>query len=138
MTEGEGVDTQAAPPGDGGVVGSGSDRQYSPAPAARGRGAGRGIKMHVRITRGSFDPDRFDEIDSLVDAVLQAVQSLPGFQRYTGGADRVTGRLVAISYWESSDTANFPREALAGVVSQVQQAGVTLEPAEVYEVQVEG
>lgn len=94
--------------------------------------------MHVRITRGSFDPGRFDEVNALVEAVLQAVQSLPGFQRYTGAADRGSGRLVAISYWDSPDTANFPREALGGVMSQVQQSGVTLEPAEVYEVQIEG
>jgi hypothetical protein len=108
-----------------------------PPPAVLG-GAPEGDQVHVRISRGSFDPGRFDEVNALVEAVLQTVQSLPGFQRYVGAVDRESGRLVAISYWESSDTANFPREALGGVMSQVQQAGVSLEPAEVYEVQIEG
>jgi hypothetical protein len=94
--------------------------------------------VHVRITRGSFDPGRFNEVNALREAVLQSVQSLPSFQRYTAAADRETGRLVSISYWESSDTANFPREAHGDLVSQVQQAGLALESTEVYEVQIEG
>lgn len=59
--------------------------------------------MHLRITRGSFDPARYDESVALSQEVGDALARLPGFVAYRGGGDRAllpdyallaTGRVV--------------------------------------------
>lgn len=63
--------------------------------------------MHLRITRGTVDPARIDELLALPDDVQAAYQQLPGFRTYTGGVDRRTGRVLAISGWDGAGAADF-------------------------------
>ena len=93
--------------------------------------------MPPRLTRGSFDPARYDESVALSQEVGDAIARLPGFVAYRGGGDRASGGVVAISTWETEEQARFPGQALGDVVDRLLTAGARLEPPEVYEVVVE-
>jgi hypothetical protein len=49
-------------------------------------------------------------------------------------ANRSAGTICAVSFWDSEANANFGRDVLTGAVPALMQIGVSLEPAEVYEV----
>jgi hypothetical protein len=90
--------------------------------------------MHVRITRGTFDPSTSEErLISLTGASGDAIKKQPGFVSFQGGLNIQAG-MVAISTWQDEDSANFPREALGPVVSQIRDLGVQLEAPEIYDV----
>ena len=36
--------------------------------------------MHVRVTRGTVDPDRADEVVVLTEEIAEAMKTLPGFR----------------------------------------------------------
>ncbi len=92
--------------------------------------------MFVRITPGRSDASRLDEVQRWGDNTLvPALQQMPGFRGYVGGADRQTGRITAISYWDTEEQANRMREVLdQSILRQIAELGVQLDPAEVYEV----
>jgi hypothetical protein len=91
--------------------------------------------MYVRITRGRFNPATEDDVQRIVEEqVIPALQGLPGFQRYIGMANRSAGTICAVSFWDSDANANFGRDVLMDAVPALMQIGVSLEPAEVYEV----
>ncbi len=90
--------------------------------------------MYLRITRGRFDPARYDEIRPVLEDVLAAVQRLPGFQSYYNGIDRTAGTAVAVSAWDSEEHVRFDRAALGDAIPRLQALGMQLEPAEIYEV----
>jgi len=93
--------------------------------------------MYLRITRGRFDPARFDELLPLSREVHAAVQALPGCQSIYVGLDRTTGRLGTVSTWDTAEHANHSREApgaLGDLVRRTQAVGVQLEPPEIYEI----
>ena len=92
--------------------------------------------MHVRVSRGSFEPSRADDVRALTESVRQVLRGLPGYRGYRAAVDRSAGTVLAISFWDSEEHARFPREALGPVMDQVQHAGVALEPADVAEVTV--
>lgn len=93
--------------------------------------------MYLRITRGRFDPARYDESVAISQDIGSAIARLPGFVRYQGAGDRATGTIVAVSSWDTAEHARFPREALGEVVGRLQAAGAQLEPPEIYDVVVE-
>lgn len=93
--------------------------------------------MYLRITRGRFDPARYDESLALSQELGDAAARLPGFVGYRGGGDRATGAIVAVSTWDSEEHARFGREGLGDVLARLLAAGAQLEPPEVYEVVVE-
>ena len=93
--------------------------------------------MYLRITRGRFDPARYDELLPLAQAIDAAVQALPGCHHIHSGLDRTAGKLAAVSIWDTVEHASFSREAAAGlgdVVRRTQALGVQLEPPEIYEI----
>jgi quinol monooxygenase YgiN len=90
--------------------------------------------MHLRISRGRFEPTAYDELVRLAPAIAAAVKRLPGCGRYYGGVDRAAGTVVAVSAWDSAEHARFSREALGDVLARLLALGVRLEPPEVYEV----
>ena len=90
--------------------------------------------MFLRITRGRFDPARYDEVTLVVREVNAAVEQLPGFQHLHSGLDRAGGRLAVATLWETREQAQFSRDALGEVMRRTEAAGLQLEPAEVYEV----
>jgi len=97
----------------------------------------RRLMMYLRITRGRFDPARYDELLPLSREVSAAVLALPGCQSIHTGLDRTAGRLGAVSTWDTVEHANYSREAagaLGDVVRRTQAIGVQLEPPEIYEI----
>ncbi len=94
--------------------------------------------MYLRISRGRFDTSKYDELLGLAEDIHAAVRSLPGFQSFYGGADRAAGTLAVVSVWDSAEHANVPREALGAIMPRLQAVGLQLEPAEIYEVVVQG
>ena len=36
--------------------------------------------MHVRVTRGTVDPDHADEVVALIEEIAEAMKTLPGFR----------------------------------------------------------
>ena len=93
--------------------------------------------MHLRLTRGRFDPARYDESVALSREVGDALARLPGFRTYHGGGDRATGAIVAVSTWDTEEHARFSRDVLGDVVARLLVTDARLEPAEIYEVVVE-
>ena len=89
--------------------------------------------MYIRVTRGRFDPAKYDEMRRLSQDVDAAVQRLPGCQGVHTGGDRTAGRLIAVSTWDSEEHARFSRDALGDVVARLQSLGGQLEPPEIYE-----
>jgi hypothetical protein len=86
--------------------------------------------MYVRVTRGRSDPANEEQLTRMVEEqLIPAVKRLPGFQSYTGGFDRTTGNLIAISVWETAEQA----EAIGGLRGQFQSL-VQFDPADVYEI----
>ncbi len=64
--------------------------------------------MYMRVTRGRHDPSKFDEISKLRPDLVAAVERQPGFQSYLTGADRASGRTVAVSTWTLRNTRSGP------------------------------
>jgi quinol monooxygenase YgiN len=89
--------------------------------------------MYIRVTRGRFDPAKYDKFRGLAHDVNSAVQRLPGCQSVLAGADRDAGRLVAVSTWDTEEHARFSRLALGDVLARIQSSGGQLEPPDVYE-----
>ncbi len=94
--------------------------------------------MHVRVSRGQYDPQRRneEELTALTEKVAAAVKTQPGFLSFQSGLDRQAGTFVAISTWQDEGSANFNRETLGPLIAQLMEAGVQLEPPAIYEVNV--
>jgi hypothetical protein len=94
--------------------------------------------MFMRMSRARFVPGTEDDVRRIVDEQLVPVmQSLPGFQRYLGLINRSAGTMCAVSFWDNEANANFSRDVLKGAVTAVMALGATLEPAEIYEIDVD-
>jgi hypothetical protein len=91
--------------------------------------------MYMRVTRGRFDPTRFDEFDQLVLDAVAVIKLLPGCQSYASGVDRASGQLCDVSTWDTEEHARFSRDDPGeSAMSRLHAAGVQLDPPEFYEV----
>jgi len=91
--------------------------------------------MYVRVTQFDYDPAREEELFRIVDDhVFPAMKALPGFQSFTSGSDREAKRGVSITVWNDMDHAAGFREALGGLIQQLEDAGASFEPAQLYEI----
>ena len=63
----------------------------------------------VRISKGSFPADAYDEVRRRLDESQQrlvpAIRALDGLVSYYAGADRASNTMVNVSVWESMDAA---------------------------------
>jgi quinol monooxygenase YgiN len=89
--------------------------------------------MYIRVTRARIDPARFEEVQAIGREIVAANRRLPGLQGYHTGVDRASGRIVAISFWDTEEHAQVPREGFAELARRLEAAGVQLEPTEYYE-----
>jgi len=89
--------------------------------------------MFVRVSHGSIDPARYDDVVALTDDFVAAFKRLPGFVAYQSGINRSTGAFVSIATWETADAANFSREELGDVFERFVALGVSVDPPDVYE-----
>jgi hypothetical protein len=62
----------------------------------------------VRVSRGSFDPDRFGEVDAVNTKVsgylIPAIQRLPGLIHWYAGVSP-EGSMVMVSVWDTDEHA---------------------------------
>jgi hypothetical protein len=60
----------------------------------------------IRVSRGRFDPARFDEVDAMIRAtskyLVPAIKTLPGLIAYYAGTSR-DGLTTQVSIWSSED-----------------------------------
>ncbi len=58
--------------------------------------------MNARVTYIDGEPDRIDDVIGQVESdVLPTLKDQDGFKGFTVLADRSSGRLIGISFWES-------------------------------------
>ena len=89
--------------------------------------------MFVRVSHGSIDPARDDDVVALTDDCVAAFKRLPGFVAYQSGINRSTGAFVSIATWETAEAANFSRDELGDVFERFVALGVIVDQPEVYE-----
>jgi hypothetical protein len=96
------------------------------------------VAMWMRVSHGRVDPSKVDEAVKLGPDIAAAVKRLPGYQSYTMGGDRSTGRSVSVSTWDTEEHARFSPDALGEVVSKLRALGAQIDPPEILEVQTRG
>ncbi len=89
--------------------------------------------MYLRITRGRFDPARYDDFIPVTRELNAALQGLPGYQDFYQGIDRTAGTTAVVSVWDTEEHARFSRDRLGDAVTRLQALGVQLDPPEIYE-----
>jgi quinol monooxygenase YgiN len=90
--------------------------------------------MYVRVTRGRFDPTKYDEVQRLAEEqLLPTIKQRPGFRSYQGGLNRDAGTFVAISGWDTQAQA----QDIGAVRAPFEALGVRFEAPEVFEVTVQ-
>jgi hypothetical protein len=88
----------------------------------------------VRVSRGSFDPGRFAEVDAMNKKVseylIPAIRRLPGLIHYYTGVSP-EGSIVAVSVWDSDEHAtqlNQLKEMIVDARGEAEAAGVAFTP----------
>ena len=89
--------------------------------------------MYLRITRGRFDPARFDEVNAAIPAVLARLRELPGYQDERVGVDRAAGISIIASTFDTPEHAQFAREDLGDTFARLQATGWQGEAPELYD-----
>jgi hypothetical protein len=90
--------------------------------------------MYIRVTTGQADPSRAGEISTWAnERLVPLLRTLPGFKEYHGGADPQTGRVLAVSLWDTREQAAGLREAAGSVLAELNAMGVTLDAPQVFE-----
>ena len=91
-------------------------------------------KMIVRISKGTFPPNRLGDAERALaaseTALREALEVMPGLVHYYVAIDRDAGQLTNVSVWETVDHARAMSE-LAAMLAQrpvLEAAGVTFEP----------
>lgn len=93
----------------------------------------------VRISRGHFSSDRYDEVRRFIEAaaesLIPAIKELRGLIYYHAGVDPVTNTVVNVSIWTDLEAAK-QMETLAAMLAQrplAEQAGAQFDPIANYE-----
>jgi quinol monooxygenase YgiN len=88
----------------------------------------------IRISRGNFDPARFDEVQAMTAStsryLVPAIKQLPGLISYYAMSSR-DGSTVHVSIWESDEHAQQMsrlKEMIVDARSEAERAGVTFTP----------
>jgi hypothetical protein len=88
----------------------------------------------VRVSRGTFDPSRFAEVDAMNKKVpeylIPAIKRLPGLIHYYTGVSP-EGSIVAVSVWDSDEHAtqlNQLKEMIVDARGEAEAAGVAFTP----------
>ena len=79
--------------------------------------------MHARLTRFDGAPDRIDDaVRQTDDDWLPKLREIDGFRGITSLADRSTGTIVAITFWESEDAMRASDQKVTSVRKDVADA----------------
>jgi quinol monooxygenase YgiN len=58
--------------------------------------------MYARVSTAQIKPDRWDEaIRATEDIIVPAAKKQKGFKGYLGLGDRVTGKSIVVTFWET-------------------------------------
>lgn len=92
--------------------------------------------MYIRVTNFTFDLAQEEKAFRIVDEqMIPAFQQMPGFVSYTGGMDRAAQRGVSVTIWDNMEHAASFRTALGGMVQELEAAGISFDPAQVYKIE---
>ena len=79
--------------------------------------------MYARLTRFDGAPDRIDDATRQTEDVwLPKLREIDGFRGVTSLADRSTGTIVAITFWESEDAMRASDKKVTSVRKDVADA----------------
>ncbi len=88
----------------------------------------------IRVSRGNFDPARFEEVDRMSKDIgkylIPAIQRLPGLLSYYAGASP-DGSMVHVSIWDSEEHAQQMsrlKEMIVDARRDSENVGVTFIP----------
>ena len=88
----------------------------------------------VRVSRGSFDPSRFAEVDAMKkktsDYLIPAIKRLPGLIHFYAGVSP-EGSIVNVSVWDSDEHAaqmDRLKEMTVDARGEMEAIGVTFTP----------
>jgi hypothetical protein len=88
----------------------------------------------LRVSRGSFDPSRFAEVDAvntkIADYLIPAIMRLPGLLQFWAGVSQ-DGSIVHVSVWDSDEHASQMgqlKEMTVDARGEIEAVGVTLTP----------
>ena len=88
----------------------------------------------VRVSRGTFDPARFAEVQAMTIAtgryLVPAISRLPGLISYYAGASP-DGSVIHVSIWDSNEHANQMgrlKEMIVDARNDAEKAGVSFIP----------
>jgi heme-degrading monooxygenase HmoA len=69
--------------------------------------------MDARVTTIEGQPDRVDDVIGQVESdVLPTLQQQDGFKGFTLLVDRSSGKVIGLSYWESTDAQQASEQAI--------------------------
>ncbi len=92
----------------------------------------------VRVSRGTFDPSRFAEVDAMnmktSEYLIPAIRRLPGLIHFYAGVSP-EGSAVQVSVWDSREHAtqlNQLREMTVDARGEAEACGVTFHPIVIY------
>ena len=94
--------------------------------------------MHARVTTIEGAPDKMDDVSRHVrEQTLPQLQQMDGFKGFAALADRHSGKLLGVAFWESEEALRATEEAVSSVRSgAAEAAGGTVAGVEQYEVVV--
>ena len=92
--------------------------------------------MHARLTTIEGLPDRMDDASSHIrEQTLPQLQQMDGFKGFLALADRQSGKVLGVAFWESEEVLRATEEAVSSVRSgAAEAAGGTVAGVEQYEV----
>jgi hypothetical protein len=89
--------------------------------------------MYLRITRGKFDPAKYEALMPVFADVVAAIRQLPGNQGIQTGIDRASGKTATATTFDTLEHAQFQRTSLGAAFAALQASGWQGEPPEIYE-----
>jgi heme-degrading monooxygenase HmoA len=80
--------------------------------------------MHARVSTFTGDPSGIEQVTAQArGVVLSAARALPGFKGMLAMGDRASGKVVAITFWESEQAMGDSEEAANRLRSDAARAG---------------
>ena len=97
---------------------------------------GRSKGIYARLTTIEGSPDKMDDASHHVrEQTLPQLQQMDGFKGFAALADRHSGKVLGVAFWESEEALRATEEAVSSVRSGAAEAGGgTVAGVEQYEV----
>ena len=80
--------------------------------------------MHARISTLQVDPSKIDDVaNGLKERDVPEWEQLDGYKGFTLMADRQSGKVVGVSFWESADAMSNSEEKVKGARQRAAETG---------------